>query len=188
MEEEGSLLLNGIKKRRVAVVICIAIFAAISFGIFSTVKGYQEAKAMQIPDANGESKSLHYITDEMIKDNTQNYYSIKRYVIRKGERSGVEGYFKEEDRDYVRTRIQSLSGFYVCNAFLGDGNPLALRVDSMVYSGNLRIVLTDEENNILYDIPIDKVSEIQFETDVSKLYYVKLIAESANLLVLLERG
>lgn len=181
------MLLSGTKQRILFIAICGVALVALLVRIVSMAIGFGQAKAMQIPDKNGDSKDLCYLTDEMIKNNTQNYYSIRRSVWSKGNDSGVRGHFEKQDRDYIKTSFYSLSGFYVCNAFLGDGQPQKLTINSTVSLGNLRIVVTDEENNILFEVPIDENYELLVPTEDSEVYYVKLIAESAKLIVSVDR-
>ena len=181
------MLFNGIKKRRSIIVLCVISLMILLVGTISTINGFLQIKAKQIPDSNGDNKELCYLTDEMIKHNTQNYYAIRISVLGKGDPSGVKGHFEKQDKEYTKTKIHSLSGFFVCNAFLGTGNPQKLTIDSTVYSGNLKIVVTDEENNILFQVPIDETYELTMPTQDGKVYYVKLIAESAKLVVSVDR-
>ena len=81
------------------------------------------------------------------------------------------------------------SGIYIINAYLGQGNNVKFVVESNVYSGNFRIIVTNKTTNkIMYDIPIDEHSEITFYAEESETYYIKLIGESANVEVKLWRS
>lgn len=140
--------------------------------------------SLQLEDKNGDDKSLAIITDEMIEMYTEDYRSIKRRVFTKGRRSsGVEGYYEDCDNEYTKTDIGSLTGLYICNSFLGSGSEVTYKFDSKVKEGNFKIVITGEDNKILYDVAIDEETEVTFVANAGEIYYVKFIGESANILV-----
>ena len=145
--------------------------------------------SLQLEDKNGDDKTLVLITDEMIEMYTEDYRAIKRNVSSKGTKnSGVEGYYEGCDNEYTKTKIDSLSGVYICNAFLGNGSEVTYKFTSEVKKGNFKIVITGEDNKILYDVAIDKDAEVTFLANLGEVYYVKFIGESADFLVELTRA
>ena len=104
----------------------------------------------QIPDENGESKELCHFSDEDIEACYADYRIIGRSVQSKGMGdSHVKGRLEEFDCSYSCTSFGKFSGIYILNAYLADGESVAYTIDSEVLEGNLRIVITDEENQIL---------------------------------------
>ena len=71
---------------------------------------------------------------------------------------------------------------------MANGNIVKYTVDSFVKSGNLRIVITNENNKILYDVPIDTTHYVEFPTVEGEIYYMKLVGESANIVVSVTRN
>ena len=137
-----------------------------------------------IEDLNGEDRALSTITEEYIESKTMDYIATRKSVTSKGlSSSGVFGKFEKVDNKYSKTEIGKLSGIYVGNAYLGKGGTVSYVIESRVSEGNFKIVITDETNKILYDIPIDQRYEISFVADLDKTYYVKLVGESAKIKV-----
>ena len=135
----------------------------------------------QIPDENGESKELCHFSDEDIEACYADYRIIGRSVQSKGMGdSHVKGRLEEFDCSYSCTSFGKFSGIYILNAYLADGESVAYTIDSEVLEGNLRIVITDEENQILYDVPIDQKVTLSVETEKNATYCVKLVGESAK--------
>lgn len=175
---------NGIKKILIIGTSLLVILAC----AFAFAWKYQYELSMQFPDQNGESKELCLITREMIEKYTEDYRSIRRNVISKQTNSsGVSGDYEDCDNEYTKTKIGLLSGIYVCNAYLGNGEKVQYVIDSTVFEGNLLIALTDENNKILYEIPNDQVYEVSFQTELGKVYYLKFIGESAHIDVEIQR-
>lgn len=167
-------------------IIMIAILCAVAIVILARavflIKKHQEELALQIEDINGDSKELAVITDEVIEQWTEDYRTIMRRVFRRGDDpSGVEGKFKDYDYTEIENEIGKLSGIYVCTAYKGKGREVTYTIDSKVLEGNLRIVITNEENDIMYDVPIDSKETVTFVAEENKIYYVKFVGESAKL-------
>lgn len=151
--------------------------------VISVIIKHKQALSMQIEDRNGDdNKELCIITDEMIKQYIDNYNIIRHSITKKGNSSsGVTGDFEDMDRPYVKVETGMLSGIYVSNVYLGNGSDVTYTIDSKVTSGNLRIIITDESCNVLYEIPIDSKETITFFAEESKTYYVKFVGESAKI-------
>ena len=174
--------------KRLIIILGIALILIPSI-IFSSIQRYKTELSLQLKDTNGESKELCYLTDdEFIEQISEDYRSIKRSVLTKGnEPSGAEGYFAEKDFPYIETKISMLSGIYICNSYLGNGSEVTYHITSEISSGNMRIIITDEMNKVLYEIPIDSEKTVTFVAENNKLYHVKFIAESAKLHVTVSR-
>lgn len=176
--------MSGIKK----LAICIIIIIIISIVVILFVARFLKELSMQIPDTNGINKELCYLSDLDIESCYTDYRAIKRNVYNEhANKSGIQGRYEQFDCEYTRSSFGKLSGIYILNAYLGDGDNVSFTIDSKVKKGNLRIVITDEFNRILYDIPIDETAEVSFKTVKDATYYVKLIGESANISVELWR-
>ena len=174
-------------KRKIIIIVCIIVAVLIIVGVW--IARYNYEMSMHFDDINGDDdKSLALITDEMINRYIEDYRAYKRHVSRKTDNEvRVSGYYEDCDRSFIETRIGKLSGLYVCNAYKGIGKDVTYKINSTVKSGNFRIVITDEECNILYDIPIDRKHELTFFAEKDQCYYVKFIGESAEIDVTVER-
>ena len=181
--------MRGINFKKVVLIIASA---AIIICIVSCVRlftwKYNKEVSLQIADQNGNDKNLCFITDDMIFQNTEDYRSIKRHVSSKGlHTSGISGYYEDCDNEYTFTKIGMLSGIYICNATKGTDNEIIWTIDSKVTNGNFRIIITDENNYIVKDVPIDQKIDISILGESGKIYYVKFVAESAEIQVELWR-
>lgn len=177
-------------KRKIFLIICIivCVCAFISAITVVFVARHKYELSLQFEDTNGDIKTPALITDKMINDYFEDYRAIRRRVIAKRENeSGVVGRYEDCDRSFVETKIKMLSGIYVSNAYLGKGADVTYTIDSSVKSGNFRIVITDDDCNILYDIPIDQKYTLTFFAEKGQHYYVKFVAESAEIKVIITR-
>ena len=177
-------------KRKTILIICIVIFACILISAIAIafMKRHEYELSLQIDDINGDTKAPAQITDEMVNNYFEDYRAIMRRVTSKKENtSGVVGRYEDCDRSYIQTKIKMLSGIYVSHAYLGKGADVTYTISSSVKSGNFRIVITDDDCNILYDIPIDQEYTLTFFAEKDQHYYVKFIAESAEIKVVIKR-
>ena len=164
----------------VAVVIFAAIIASVMKSSFESLEHYE--------DTNGESKELCHITDQEIAEMDQRYRLTNSQTVNKGiKASGVKGDAADRDNEYTKLTAEKLSGIYIANAYLGNGSMVTYKIVSAATAGNLRIVITDENNAILHDVPIDQEYQISFVAEAEKFYYVKFIGESAEIEVELWR-
>ena len=180
-------LLNGIKKIKTnrkawRLIFVIAIIAVVLLsGTVITVNKYRKALKMQIEDKNGEDKTLCVITDEMIEAYDHTYYSIKHSIYCEGlNSSNIVGELEKFDNSYVKVRSKKLSGVYLCNVYLGDGEMVNFSIKSSVAKGNFKIVFTDSKGKIIQTIPIDQTVDIQFMALSNELYFLKCVGESAD--------
>lgn len=177
-------------KRKILLTICISLCVCVFISAIAIVfiKRHKYELSLQFEDTNGEIKTPALITDEMINDYFEDYRAIMRSVRSKNKnKSGVVGKYEDCDRSHIETKIKMLSGIYVSNAYLGKGADVTYTIDSSVKSGNFRIIITDEDSNILYDIPIDQEYTLTFFAEEGQHYYVKFVAESAEIRVVIKR-
>ena len=184
------LSMSELKKTKVKVILIISVLAIVLvFGVVKVVVGYLNAKNSQIPDTNGDSKELCSIDDAFIESHTDWCDMIKHTLSwDDSNKSGVKGELADKDLCYSKDTMKSLSGVYVCNAYVASGDKVSYTIDSTVNSGNLRIVITDGYDKILHDIPIDTTHHIEIDTIKNQTYYVKLVGESANIEVTVTRN
>lgn len=176
----------GIKKKFVLVLLICLIIASI---IFVFVARHQYELSLQLPDNNGKNKSLCIITNEMIESYTEEYNAIKSSVLSKGSNSSnLSGVFEDCDNEYSKLKFGMLTGVYVANACLGNGNNIVYTIHSTVNSGNFKMVITDEANKILQEIPIDGEYSVTIPSESGKTYYFKLVGERANVEVAVTRA
>lgn len=175
-------------KTKVILMVILAVLI-ISIPIIRLLVKRAQVTEAQIPDTNGESKELCRITDEHIEQTTEWSDMIKhRRTYDSSNKSGVKNAFEDKDVCYSRETAKSFSGVYICNAFLSSGRSVKYTVDSKVNSGNLKIVITDESNKILYNVPIDTTHYVELPTQEGQIYYVKLVGESADMVVSVNRN
>ena len=149
------------KNTRIAVLIVVLCVGIICGVIGINVFRYLHEISLQLEDENGiENKELCLITDELIRENTEDYRMIKKHVVKKEKNTtGVSGEWADMDNDYTEIEVGKLSGIYICNVCLGNGKTVTYEIDSTVEEGNFRIVITNEQNEILYDVPYDQAYE-----------------------------
>ena len=174
-------------KKFVPIVIVTILVVFVMVIVFKLTITHIQYEKRQIQDTNGDSKELCYFTNDLIENSEwmQNYDAIRRTVRSKGSTSssGVAGHYAEKDKPYISVSFGKISGIYVGNAYLGNDANVTFEVKSTVEDGNFRIVITDENNRILYDIPIDQKADLTFFAESGKTYYLKYIAESAKVTV-----
>lgn len=173
------------EKKKIIVIVVVALFVISAFVLRLILKMQSE----KIPDTNGESKEICTMDDEFI-ESYFDYYSLIKHSVKRDTsvKSGIKGDYEETDCGYLKESFGSLSGIYICNSYLASSDSVKYMVNSAVNSGNLRIVVTNGNNQILYDVPIDTTHQFEIETTVGKTYYLKLIGESANVEVTVFRS
>ena len=174
-------------KQKIIIVICIVVSILIFVCLW--IAKYNYEMSMHFDDINGDNdKSLALITDDMITHYFEDYRAYKIRVTRKADNEvRISGDYEICDRSFIETRIGKLSGIYVCNAYKGIGKSVSYKITSTIKSGNFKIVITDEDCNILHNIPIDDEYELTFFAEQDQCYYVKFIGESAEIDVVVER-
>lgn len=142
----------------------------------------------QIEDTNGDSKELAVITDSDIQDGTYGSTMLVSSTYSEGHNtSGVVGKHKEEDNDHNRLTVKKFSGIQIANVCKGNGSDVTYTLESTVSSGNFKIVIMDEEHQILHVVPIDEKATVTVPTEKGKLYFVAYAGESAEIKVELWR-
>ena len=142
-----------------------------------------------IEDSNGDSKELAVITDADIQNGTYGSVCLMTSTYREGYKdSGVTGGYKEEDNTHNRLTVKKFSGIQIANVCKGNGSDVTYTIESTVSSGNFKIVIMDEENQILHVVPIDEKATVTVPTEKGKLYFVTYAGESAEIKVELWRA
>lgn len=165
----------------VASIVFLVIVGVVVGNLF--LKYHKSQLENHVEDKNGSNKELATITDEKIESYVYSYQIYKHHrMTKKGTLSGVKNDDVEEyDRDYVEVSTGLLTGVYIANAYLGNGDVLTYRIESNVKSGNFKIVFTDDTNKILEEIPFDCDITFTYQTQKDKIYYLKLVGESAEI-------
>lgn len=164
-----------------SILICVAVAAIFALVVSSFLIRMIQRMNDHIPDENGEDRSLCHLTDADIESCRQDSNVTMLGITSEGEgASGLKGRDAEDDNTYCRLSFGKFSGIYVANAYRGDGGSVTYTVKSDVIAGNFRIVVTDAQNKILHDIPIDQEAEFSFRTTDNATYYLKLVGESAK--------
>ena len=170
-------------KKRKVIIIVIIVLAAAAMAYISLFPHF-EALINQIKDTNGaDDISPAILTEEELRQNpyAEKYYCLgAKFKHNTKTASGVNGEFEERDSDYYEIQFKKMSGVYIANAYLGSGNTVTFEVDSKLTSGNLRIVITNESGEFLFDIDANTKDSVQFVSEEGKVYYLKFIGESAT--------
>lgn len=141
-----------------------------------------------IEDTNGDSKELAVITDSDIQDNTYSSVMSMSSTYSEGyNTSGVIGQYREEDDNHSRLSAKKFSGVRVANVCRGNGKEVTYTIESTVSSGNFKIVILDEDHQILEVVPIDEKATVKISTEAGNLYFVTYAGESAEIKVELWR-
>ena len=189
-------MLNGIEKpanKAIIVALCLVLMVvilviALILGGIKLYKEYQKVMERQVEDTNGDSIALCKITDEMIECLEYEYYAIKHRTYSQGLNSShVNGKHKEYDNSYTKTTMGLFSGVYLCNVYQGTGKNVTYTVYTQLSKGNLRIVITNSNGEILKDIPVDGNGSITFRAEKEQLYFLKYVGESAEVVIEMER-
>lgn len=142
-----------------------------------------------IEDSNGESKELAVITDSDIQEGAYgSLFFMSSHESKGHNTSGVRGKYEDEDNDYSRLSAKKFSGIKTANVCKGTGADVTFTVEATVTNGNFKIVIMDEDNQILHVVPIDEKTTVTVSTEADKLYFVKYVGESAEINVELWRS
>lgn len=122
-------------------IVCIGLVAVLVV-ITSIISGVNST----IKDTNGAN---NYNLNEITLDDIINLSVTPRQFFTSitfdGDKSLVTGYYEDVDFDFIKYSVKSLSGTLVLNATKVDEENLTLKVNSKVYSGNCRIIVTMDD-------------------------------------------
>ena len=146
------------------------------------------SESRHIEDSNGESKELAVITDADIQSGSYRCIQRDTSSSSKGRgASGAYGIYRDKDNDYSRIAAKRFSGIQIANVCKGTGADVIYTVESTVSQGNFKIVITDEDYQILQAVPLDEKATVTVPTEKGKLYFVTYAGESAEIKVELWR-
>ncbi len=166
---------------------CLAVTMLLSYSLCFSACALRAST--QIEDTNGDSKELAVITDADIQGGTYGCTMLVASTSSEGHNtSGVVGGHKEKDNDHNRLTVKKFSGIYVANVCRGNGSEVTYIIESTVTSGNFKIVILDEDHQILQVVPIDEKATVTIPTEKGKLYSVTIVGESAEIKVELWRS
>ena len=154
------------------------LFAAIGTIIFFV--------AISLIKEDGRNKPR--LTDKRITLKKERYRAFRKRAIYEGFGSGIIGEFSERDSERAKVRFSRLTGTYVCNAYLGNGNAVDYNLWVEYKSGELRIILTDENGKIIFELTPKARSGVSFIAKHSETYYLKIAGNKAYVDVRLERS
>ena len=164
-------------------------FLAILCLLSATLSSCALATSTQIEDTNGDAKELAVITDADIQDGTYGSTMLVSSTYSEGHNtSGVVGGNKDKDNSYNRLSVKKFSGILTVNVCKGNGADVTYTIESTVSSGNFKMVIMDEDHQILHVVPIDEKATVTIPTEKGKLYFVTIAGESAEIKVELRRS
>ena len=137
--------------------------------------------------SSGEAFSIDNLSDEDIihKQNATTFASSIKY--NKGEKTGVVGASKYEDSDKVEFGCKKITGIKRISATkVAEGSTLTLKISSTLTSGKAKIVIISKEEIVEY-IEFGRDLTLTYEVDSECIFYVKILAEDAELKITVER-
>ena len=148
------------------------------------------SSGMIVKDQNGaEDHSLTVYGDEDLKAERYDSFCVAYGFRGEGERSDPDEDLGMHDSDLTSVSAASdFSGVAVLQFTYGKTDHVRFSVTPTHNSGNMRIVLIDEEGEILHDFPIDSPSSFEVTGALGKRYQVRVAGESAQFHVVTERA
>ncbi len=147
------------------------------------------SSGMIVKDQNGqEDHSLVVYDDEDLKAEYFDSFCVAYGFQHEGERSDPDEDYGMHDSDLTSaSALSDFSGVTVLQFTYGKTDRIKFSVTPTHNAGNMRIVLIDEEGEILYDFPIDSPSSFEVTGAMGKRYQVRVAGESAQFEVVTER-
>jgi hypothetical protein len=159
---------------------CVVVIALAAVIVIAVTGG---AKPIDIPDENGEADySLSVITDAEICAKSPRF-SCKIFGI------GIDEDAENAD-DSVKITAEakdSFSGVAVLQKTFCEADRVTFMVKCERVSGNLRVVLLDENRSIVHDFTIGESSVFTVENASGKRFELRVAGESAEFTVTSER-
>ena len=139
---------------------------------------------VETEDLNGEDDySLAVLTEEDICAEDNVCYCVAFGLDPSGERSYADGEYLH-DADSVRaTASTPLSGVSLLQITYGTADTVTFTVDCHRTKGNVRIVLLDEQLNIIHDFSITETSAYTVDDAKGREFEIRVAGESAEFTV-----
>ncbi len=134
----------------------------------------------EVEDTNGpDDHSLAYFDDEYICSADSDCYCVVYGFTPEGEASYSDGeYWHDADRTHA-VASTPLSGVTVLQMTYGLEDTIRFTVTPVRTEGNLRIVLLDENYQIIHDFSIEESSTHEISGAKGKTYEILAVGESA---------
>lgn len=143
---------------------------------------------VETKDMNGEDDhSLVVFNEEDICAENNDCYCTLYTVVPTGNYS-YEGQKLLQDGDSIEAIARSpLSGVALLQATYGKEDTIVFTVECNRTKGNLRIVLLDEELNIIHDFDINGTSQFTVNNAKGKEFEIRVAGESAEFVINVSR-
>lgn len=147
-----------------------------------------EGTNAEIKDLNGEEDfSLATLTDEDICAEKTSYHCVAVRLSSSGSKSYVDKDYLY-DVDTVKVSATTpLSGVYILQSTFGKTDTVRFTVESTQTKGNLRIVLLDENSDIIHDFSVTEGSSYTVNDATGKEFEIRAAGESAEFTVSVSR-
>ena len=163
-------------KRILSLLLCVSLAASLCSCtvIINKIK-------YETPDTNGEEDySLAVLTEEEICAEDNGCYAFIFNVIPSGEKSYTdEDYLHDADEVFV-TAGSPLSGVALLHMTYGTADNITFTVECNRTKGNLRIVLLDENYEIVYDFSVSEASSYTVCNAKGKSFEIRAAGESTE--------
>lgn len=142
----------------------------------------------EIKDLNGEADfSLASLTDEDICAEKTSYHCVAVRLSSSGSKSYVDKDYLY-DVDTVKVSATTpFSGVYILQATYGKTDTVRFTVECARTKGNLRLVLVDENSDIIHDFSVTEGSSYTVNDAKGKEFEIRAAGESAEFAVNVSR-
>ena len=167
--------------------ICVACACSLCASLFSCSLVVNKFK-VETEDLNGEDDTtLAVLSEKEICAEDNDCYC----VVYGFSPSGAPSYPTVEDwhdADHIEASAQTpLSGVSLLQMTYGKEDTIVFTVECQRTAGNVRIVLLDENLNIIHDFDVDKKSQHTVEDANGKTFEIRVAGESAEFTVTVSR-
>ncbi len=143
---------------------------------------------VETKDINGEEDtSLAVFTDEDICTETTENFCFSYLVEATGEKSFAEKDYLWDGDNVSAIAATKCSGKVIVQLTYGKTDVIKFTVDPKLTQGNLRIVLLDQEYNILHDFSTHQKSSFEVSDAKGKEFEIRAIGESALFEIIAQR-
>lgn len=146
----------------------------------------------QIEDTNGSLTELTTINlIEEVQNNTftSSWASTTRRYS--GNTSGVNPRYEDEDYDYIKYKVNKMSGVDTLQATMAKRNErLSIEIDCQLKRGNLEIIIVDPNNELVKKVTtfFNGQEIVTIEHTLEGMYRVIVGGESAEFTMIIERS
>lgn len=162
-------------------VACIAIFVLITIIGLVNVIDISSNVSQVLDNFAIDNLSLE---DIIYKEFSSTFASSRKYES--GTKTGVDGASKYEDSDRIEFRCKKMTGIKRVSVTKVSDCTLTISISSKLSSGNARIVVICDDEILEY-VEFGQKKTLTYDVTGEHIYFVKILAEEAELEIAVER-